>query len=186
MKILNSHVNRPTKVEVFLLTAQQQARLSTCPRRKVGVVIVDKYDKIIATGFNGKPEKFPHDCHMAGCKIDNHEPGKNLSDCMAIHAEINAIAHLKNVKKARALFLWGAAPCTECAKVICNTKVEVVYTNQLYTPEQTEAVRGIFSKKNIKMILVNFSDSVSQRVNDGPEEIVLETIIDNVEEQRKR
>jgi len=77
-------MNRPNWDRYFIDIAKEVAQRATCPRAKVGAVIV-KDHRIISTGYNGAPANEPH-CLDAGCfMVDEH--------CQrAIHAETNAIA----------------------------------------------------------------------------------------------
>jgi dCMP deaminase len=74
---------RPNWDDYFINIAAEVAQRATCPRAKVGAVIV-KDNRIISTGYNGAPAGEPH-CFEEGCIIeDNH--------CIrVIHAEVNAV-----------------------------------------------------------------------------------------------
>lgn len=76
-------MNRPNWDEYFISIAREVARRATCPRAKVGAVIV-KDHRIISTGYNGAPAGEPHCCDV-GCDIVNDHC------CRTIHAEVNAV-----------------------------------------------------------------------------------------------
>lgn len=69
--------------EYFINIARDVSHRATCPRAKVGAVIV-KDHRIIATGYNGAPASEPH-CYDEGCLM------KNDHCYRAIHAEVNAV-----------------------------------------------------------------------------------------------
>jgi len=57
---------RPTWEKYFMEIAKQVAKRSTCIRRQVGAVVVDKQNVIVATGYNGPVRKAPH-CVLPEC-----------------------------------------------------------------------------------------------------------------------
>ena len=84
---------RPSWDEYFMTITRQVAERSTCPRAKVGAVIV-RDRNILATGYNGSPAGLPH-CLDDGCLIYRSQTpsGETEENCFrTIHAEINAIA----------------------------------------------------------------------------------------------
>jgi dCMP deaminase len=151
--------NGPDKVEVFLMMARQLSRLSHCVSRHVGCICTDKHNRIIAEGYNGSPSKVKHVCEEEGKCYRRGSPGVNLENCLAIHAEINALMYCNDIKKVRDMYIWGASPCFECAKAICNTSIRRIFVNQLYTPESVLKVTSLFKQKSIEMYLIDFLDS---------------------------
>lgn len=80
---------RPSWDEYFFDIAKVVSTRATCPRKSVGVVIVDEYDKrIVATGYNGSEAGAPH-CDDVGCKLVNDSCRR------AVHAEVNALSKLE-------------------------------------------------------------------------------------------
>jgi dCMP deaminase len=115
------------------ITAQVAER-STCPRAKVGAVIVrDK--NILATGYNGAPAGLPH-CTDVGCLLySSRTPsGETEENCYrTIHAEINAIAQAaKNGASIGGADIYIThTPCIHCLKVLINTGIKrVVYERE--------------------------------------------------------
>ena len=89
------------------------ANRSTCPKRSVGTVFLDKKGRILATGYNGAPRVLSH------CKPYCE------GDCNAVHAEINALIQCKNVNKVYYI-ITTCAPCRNCLKALLNTNVAVL------------------------------------------------------------
>ena len=114
---------------------RQVAERSTCPRAKVGAIIVrDK--NLLATGYNGAPAGLPH-CTDVGCLIYTSitPSGETEENCYrTIHAEINAIAQAaKNGTSIRDADIYVThTPCIHCFKVIINTGIRRVYYVQDY------------------------------------------------------
>jgi len=102
--------------------AHQVKERSTCPRLRVGAVIV-KDKRIKGTGYNGSPPHFPH-CDDVGClMIDNH--------CRrTIHAEVNALMECSPEERKDATIYITDQPCMECTKLIIASGISrVVYAN---------------------------------------------------------
>jgi len=126
---------RPGWPAYFMTITQQVAERSTCPRAKVGAVIVrDK--NILATGYNGSPAGLPH-CSEVGCLMymSKTPTGEVVENCYrTIHAEINAIAQAaKNGASIRDADIYIThTPCIHCFKTIINTGIRRVYYDREY------------------------------------------------------
>jgi dCMP deaminase len=128
-------MTRPTWDQYFMTITRQVAERSTCPRAKVGAVIV-RDRNILATGYNGAPAGLPH-CTEVGCLIyESRAPGGELeSNCYrSIHAEINAItqAAKNGAAIAGADVYVTHSPCIQCMKVLVNTGVRTVFYERPY------------------------------------------------------
>lgn len=126
---------RPGWPEYFMTITRQVAERSTCPRAKVGAVIVrDK--NILATGYNGAPAGLPH-CTDVGCLMytSRTPSGEDVENCYrTIHAEINAIAQAaKNGSSIRDADIYIThTPCIHCFKTIINSGIQRVYYEREY------------------------------------------------------
>jgi dCMP deaminase len=133
---------RPSINRYFADMAQLVASRSTCVRRAVGCVLVDKANRVLATGYNGvavgqkhcndvkmtdfrvKHLTFPNACPAAGAMS-----GQNLDGCGAIHAEQNAILQCPDAQRIERAYVT-AFPCPTCTKLLLNTSCrEIVYLN---------------------------------------------------------
>jgi dCMP deaminase len=103
----------------FLDMALAASARSTCLRRHVGAVVVDRRSRVRGVGFNGAPSGLPH-CNEVGCLMqDGH--------CVrAIHAEINALLECVPGERVGATLYCTDYPCDDCAKVILNTGIRRV------------------------------------------------------------
>ena len=118
-----------------MMITRQVAERSTCPRAKVGAVIV-RDRNILATGYNGAPSGVPH-CTDVGCIIyESRAPdGEIETNCYrSIHAEINAItqAAKNGAAIAGADIYVTHSPCIQCMKVLVNTGIRTVYYEKPY------------------------------------------------------
>lgn len=94
------------------------AERGTCPRRKVGALLV-KANTLLATGYNGSPKGHPQ-CDEVGCELEN-------SHCVrTIHAEINVLIRSTPEQQSGATLYVTDFPCFRCAQAIANTGIEEV------------------------------------------------------------
>jgi len=127
---------RPDIDEYFLKIAKVVSERSTCIRRKIGAVAV-KEKHILTTGYNGAASGIK-DCLELGCLRDqNNIPSGSLTSvCRAIHAEENIIiqAALSGTSINGATIYCTTSPCSHCARLLVNAKIErfvcfLSYTN---------------------------------------------------------
>ena len=116
--------------EYCMEIAHVVSKRSTCARRPVGAVAVDKYGHIISTGFNGVPSGVAH-CIDNPCFTERPAQGELLDECKALHAEQNLITHSVNPMMIKKVFVT-LSPCMSCAKLLAATKVETVYYDEAY------------------------------------------------------
>lgn len=113
--------------DYFMDIAFQVAERSTCPRRRVGAVIV-KDKRIKGTGYNGSASGLPH-CLDEGCLMGNNH-------CIrTIHAEINALLECMPSERQGATIYVTDRPCAECAKCIINCGISRVVFARDYPAE---------------------------------------------------
>lgn len=134
---------RPSKDKYFIDIAILVASRSTCSRKDVGCVIVDKNYRILSTGHNGVPPKIQH-CTDVPCEGAKCAPGTGLDLCRATHAEINALLFCADITKVERIYTTHA-PCKSCAKAILTSSCkEVIYKN-LYNSIHDTDVAKMFS-----------------------------------------
>ena len=110
---------RPNQHHYFLMIALLVSYRGTCRRRRIGCVLVDEHNHILATGYNGVPAGMKH-CIDEPCSGAFSESGKDLDKCLAIHAEQNALLQCKDVHKIKACYCT-VSPCITCTKLLLNT-----------------------------------------------------------------
>lgn len=136
-----SRYYRLGKDKYFLNIALEVAKRSTCIRRKYGCVIVSKEGRIIATGFNGSPSGFLNCTDTRKCFREKAERYTNYEDCVAIHAEQNALtmANFQSMKEGKvylACLAWDSKellwkidknplPCFICRKMLQNSGLKL-------------------------------------------------------------
>lgn len=130
---------RPPKNKYYLDIAKEVSKRSTCNRRQYGAVIV-KDDEIISTGYNGSARGEPNCIDVGVCyrEMNNIPHGQQYEECVAVHAEANAIISAARRDMIGAtLYLYGeengdeiqAKPCKMCRRLIKNAGLKV-YTKE--------------------------------------------------------
>lgn len=113
---------RPEWDVYFIDIAKAVAARADCTRAKHGAVIV-KENRIISTGYNGSPPGAPS-CLAGKCPrgqkgydiAPGHLQGNHdFSNCIALHAEQNAIARAR--EQGDTIYITGA-PCDMCSKLV--------------------------------------------------------------------
>lgn len=141
------NIIRPSWDEYFMMAAKLIAVMATCPRLRVGTVIV-KDHRIISSGFNGAPPKHPH-CTEVGC-LKFEEEGASCR--RVLHSEHNAI--LQDSRNVEGATLYTEyLPCIDCAKVIISAKIgEIVYETEYDSHrERYKAAKDFVEKSNITL-----------------------------------
>ena len=89
--------------------------------------MIVKNRRIRSTGYNGPPSGHPH-CSEGACpRASGDTPsGWNHDDCIAIHAEANAILYSSPEERDGATIYITGVPCFGCAKFIANSGIEEV------------------------------------------------------------
>ena len=141
---------RPSWDEYFLQIARLAATRATCPRRRVGAVLVRDH-RVLATGYNGSVHGAPH-CDEVGCLIvirDGRE-----SCVRTVHAELNAIIQcaVNGVSSVGSTMYCTDFPCVSCAKAMVQAGVvRVVYLADYPDPNSREilAAGGVSLEKAV-------------------------------------
>jgi dCMP deaminase len=121
-------MERLSRDAYFLTIAWAASRRSTCRRRAVGAVVVDRRGRILSTGYNGSPEGYPHCEELCGAAV-------SLPCQWSVHAEINALLFADNREPDKTLYVT-ASPCRACALAIANAGVSRVVIAEPYRSDE--------------------------------------------------
>lgn len=131
---------RPTHDEYFLRMAWLVSERGTCARRKVGCVLVNERNQVIATGYNGVAAGLPHCNHHDpdhplgfpfACEGAHAPSGVDLDKCEAIHAEQNALLQCGDVYQIHTAYVT-TSPCIHCIKLLLNTSCQRIVCGSIY------------------------------------------------------
>ena len=123
--------------EYFVEMAKLVARRATCARRKVGCVLVNEHDHVMATGYNGVASGLPH-CLDTPCPGAGQPSGQGLHLCQAIHAEQNALMQCRNINEIATCYTVSS-PCIHCLRLLLNTTCRrIVFAEEYPHPEAAQ------------------------------------------------
>ncbi len=143
----------------FLTLAEAAATRSTCTNRQVGAVIV-KDRHIVATGYNGGPRGYGH-CNEGACPRSNsgNATGWDYTNCIAIHAEANAIMFCSPDARNAATLYTSTFPCFECAKLLANSGISEVVAHVVY--EDHDRVKSFLQDAGLRVRVLDPATSGS-------------------------
>ena len=115
--------------EYFLRMADTASLRADCTRRKCGAILVSADNRIISSGFNGAPSG------AFGCLTDNACPRGQMSydeikafssyaNCIAIHAEKNAILWCPPSQRSGTTLYVNQSPCPDCRVFAANCGIK--------------------------------------------------------------
>jgi len=139
MKIieLRKKVVRPDIDTYFMSMAVLVSSRASCSRRKVGCVVVNDRNHVLATGYNGPASGQPN-CNDHPCAGANYTSGEGLSVCEAIHGEQNALLQCRDVWLIDTAYVT-ASPCISCTRMLLNTSCKrVVFLEEYPHPDAKE------------------------------------------------
>lgn len=113
---------------------------AACSRARVGAVIVDRTNRIVATGYNGPPagysKPWDYDCdgrEQAFCIRGKHGPQgdpSSYADCPMLHAEENALSFCDRRHREGGTIYVTSPTCASCAKLVANSGLRrIVWLN---------------------------------------------------------
>lgn len=105
-------MSRPSKEHYLMSLALLAAQRASCPRRKVGCVLVNGDHHVVSTGYNGPP-KGTVNCTDFPCGGQHHASGQGLNTCVAVHAEINAFEQAGNRLNTVVEMYLTCGPCCQ-------------------------------------------------------------------------
>ena len=143
--------SRPSQHEHFMNLAKVVAERSTCLRRRIGAIIVDKEGVQLSSGYSGAPRDAEHCTEIGKClRMELNIPsGQNYELCRSVHAEQNAIINAARTgvsivggkmyissEKLDGAYANGSkrkkiyGPCIICKKEIINAGLKKVYMKE--------------------------------------------------------
>jgi dCMP deaminase len=97
---------------------------STCAKRQYFAVVLSPEGRIAGTGYNGSPPGIPH-CADGYCPRmqEGSEPGSAYDNCIALHAEENALLWSDRTDRQGGTIIVNGPPCWACGKKIAGSGV---------------------------------------------------------------
>lgn len=100
---------------------------STCSKRQYFAVILMPNGRVAGVGYNGSPPGAKH-CFEGACpRLHENSPnGSTYDNCIAQHAEANAIVWSDPALRAGGTLVVNGPPCFGCAKQIASSGISRV------------------------------------------------------------
>jgi dCMP deaminase len=154
---MTSKALRPDIDTYFMSMAILTSSRASCIRRKVGCILVNKRNHVMATGYNGPASGQPN-CLENPCAGAHAPSGEGLNLCEAIHAEANALLQCPNVWAICTAYVT-ASPCIMCTKLLLNTSCKrIVFLDEYPHPEARilweRAGRAWHKFSNVDLLLI--------------------------------
>lgn len=122
--------SRPSIHSYYMAMAYLASTRSTCIRRRVGCVLVDKNNRVLSIGYNGVPRGMRH-CIDNPCAGASAKSGTNLDLCEASHAEQSALMACKDIEAIYTAYVTSS-PCNSCVKLLANTGCQNIVFGEEY------------------------------------------------------
>lgn len=108
---------------------------STCSKRQYCAIILDKNGRVCGFGYNGSPPGHAH-CNDGHCPRlqDNSPSGSVYDNCIANHAEANALLWSDTSARQGGVLYVNGPPCFSCCKLIASSGISrvVFYSDPSY------------------------------------------------------
>ena len=109
---------------------------STCAKRQYFAVVITPQGRVVGVGYNGSPPNIGH-CTDGACpRYSEQSPnGSNYDNCIAQHAEANALLWSDPSMRQGATLIVNGPPCFGCAKQIASASIKRL----IFTPDENYA-----------------------------------------------
>lgn len=108
---------------------------STCAKRQYFAVVLMSNGRVAGVGYNGSPPGIGH-CNEGHCpRYQDQSPnGSAYDNCIAQHAEANALLWSDPTQRIGGTLIVNGPPCYGCAKQIASSGVArvVCYSDDAY------------------------------------------------------
>jgi dCMP deaminase len=131
-------VSRPDWDAYFLAGAEWASQRADCTRSRVGAVLVNAAHEVRGTGYNGAPAGVPGCASAGACprgklSVDECAPNSDYANCLADHAERNAIRHTPPTELPGSTLYVTREPCPSCWTLIRACGIVRVVTPEAST-----------------------------------------------------
>mgnify|MGYP003337345958 FL=1 len=141
-------INLLSREAKWLKSCQTLAKtFSTCAKRQYFAVVLMPNGRVAGVGYNGSPPGIAH-CTDGACPrlAANSANGSQYDNCIAQHAEANAIMWSDPALRANGTLIVNGPPCFGCAKQIASSGISRV----VFSPDDSYS-----DWHNVKIFLEN-------------------------------
>lgn len=100
------------------------SEFSTCAKRQYFSIVLSPDGRVVGTGYNGSPPGIGH-CNEGHCPRfeEGSANGSNYDNCIAIHAEENALLWSDRTDRINGTIIVNGPPCWGCGKKIAGSGI---------------------------------------------------------------
>lgn len=140
--------------KLYIDLAKRYSEETSCLSRKVGAVITIN-NRIVGAGYNGSPSGVESCKEKGYCLRKGSKSGENLQQCLAVHAEMNAICQSSKlgIPIINGTLYVTTKPCSICSKLIVSCGIKRVVYLEDYPDNLGENIL-----KEAKIELVKFEE----------------------------
>lgn len=152
--------SRLVKLVKWLRTAEALGEQhATCVRKKYGCVILRPDFSVVSLGYNGSPPGYPH-CEEGACPRAQKdvESGSSYDNCIAVHAEQNALIRAPYDGLRGTTLIVNGPPCWTCARLIAGAGVSTVVHKHDPQYKDFGAIKRFMQDNNIEVITVDIPE----------------------------
>lgn len=141
------------KHEKWLQACDQMAQIfSTCSKRQYAAFILAPNSRVVGFGYNGSPPGHGH-CDQGACPRfhQNSLSGSSYDNCIANHAEANALLWSDINSRQGGVLIINGPPCFGCSKLIASSGISTLvhYSDPSY--EQWPECVDLLLESNIEI-----------------------------------
>ena len=150
--------------DYFMGVAFLSGMRSKDPSTQVGACIVNKKNRIVATGYNGMPNGISDD-DLSWARDRTKYPSQlDRKYPYVCHAEMNAIVNKNSASVKDCSIYVSLFPCNECAKLIIQSGIKQIYyySDKHNYKDETKASKKMLEKAKIecKQVIPNNNEPI--------------------------
>jgi dCMP deaminase len=132
---------------------------STCAKKQYAAVVLAPNGRVAGFGYNGGPPGYPH-CIDGACPrfFDNTLNGASYENCIAQHAEANALLWSDASMRINGTIIVNGPPCFGCAKMISSSGISRVVCKSDDSYKEWPKVRQFFENCGVKVEEIKTSE----------------------------
>lgn len=131
---------------------------AACLKRNYFCFIIASNNRLIGQGYNGSPPGYPN-CTDGACpRSQANSPGGSVYDnCIANHAEANALLWSDPHHRINSTLIINGSPCFGCAKLIASSGISRVVGVSDASYSQQDFVETFLRDNGVDVVLVDSS-----------------------------
>lgn len=124
-----------------------------CSRRQYMAIVVGADGRVLGTGYNGAPAGVRH-CDDGGCPraATDVAHGSGYGNCVAVHAEANALLHSDRSARDGGTLYVNGPPCWECSKLIAGSGITALVHTEDTSYADWPKCRDLLDSVGIRVI----------------------------------